>query len=408
MSYFEEDYVRKNMAAMQNKIVSRGTNALLKDFDAGSLSEADVQHMLEIVGGMCCGDKNSVASYMDKICSSMAAHNSDCLEELMEIRLGYAQAAQEENDQTVLVSGSFLSDFKKALTREGMRMMNIKPVLGGIDREDPVAAFRLYQLIFGEMETSPTLLLTKKHWISALKYIVTLYFLAEDIEDIEVPEDHDELKDIYIQTFVTAVILANTESSVKKQIKSDAKIEERQPSKTLQNENAALKKQNESLKNENKELQLRLRKDITNAVVPLEKQLSQKNAEIDRLQEELTAYKSIRQAEEEVDEVLECVDELMELPEDGVAFVGGHYNLQSKLKLRYPSWKFYTTDTPAANIGRPDIVFLYSDHINHILFNRVSTKYRDRMLYCHGTNIEKLSENMQRVYTAYQLKAEKI
>lgn len=88
----------------------------------------------------------------------------------------------------------------------------------------------------------------------------------------------------------------------------------------------------------------------------------------------------------------------MELPEDGILFIGGHPNMVKKVRELHPKWVFidareYNPTLPA----KVDVIFIWSAHLSHPLWYQINDAYQSResMLYVQATNIPRLEEEMK-------------
>lgn len=95
--------------------------------------------------------------------------------------------------------------------------------------------------------------------------------------------------------------------------------------------------------------------------------------------------------------------DLLDLPEDGILFIGGHPNMLSKLKPMHSGWTFVTTDVSVAALPRdmrPKCAFVYSTHLSHSLFARLRQHYAGiPTCYVGSTNMDMLHHEMQVLYT---------
>ena len=136
-------------------------------------------------------------------------------------------------------------------------------------------------------------------------------------------------------------------------------------------------------------------------VEALERELAEKNARIEVLIERLWDAKCQVQTEEKE-------AKLLDLPEKGVVFIGGHPNMVKHLKNRFPSWRFIDgDDRNFKDLGAPSIIFIWFEHISHPTYHRIMTFAPDAcpVRYCNTTNQNRLIEEMKRAWTDLTAKA---
>lgn len=147
---------------------------------------------------------------------------------------------------------------------------------------------------------------------------------------------------------------------------------------------------------------------------PLRKEIERLTAEADALREKLADAEERALEEREAaarygSMLEESGQALYELPEDGIAFVGGHVNLVNKLKLMHPGWRFVSGEYHStAAFSACDAMFVYSDHMCHVVFENIK-RLRDKgmpMLYVHGMNPDMLEQDMRRQWTAFKKRSE--
>lgn len=157
-----------------------------------------------------------------------------------------------------------------------------------------------------------------------------------------------------------------------------------------------LTKQLDALREENDRLLRKERKDLDSVIAPLEREIADRDAKIEILREE---NELIRHVHEELRVQEDLPDELLELPERGVMFIGGASPLRKKIQARFPEWKVVSTTDIMKVTGSPSVVFLYTDYISHTMTAIVKKNLNTTALYCHGTNIERLEQSMRAAYT---------
>ncbi len=151
----------------------------------------------------------------------------------------------------------------------------------------------------------------------------------------------------------------------------------------------------------------------------MQEQIYEKNREIQALKRILSATNEMMAADEEdldesgADVVLiddeRLIEELPELPDEGVIFVGGHTNLQKKLRQKHPYW-IYLDNVNFSGDGKFDnakVVFMFWKHLSHKLYYR-STLFASHakgdlpIVYVSSTNLDLLEDEMRRGYAASQ------
>ena len=134
--------------------------------------------------------------------------------------------------------------------------------------------------------------------------------------------------------------------------------------------------------------------------------INKKQKEIDRLKEELNQAKmykseldglrnlmfSMEQEEEIINE-----EKIESLSDKGI-FIGGHDNLQSKLKERLPNFTFISTDQmnfDAKILDNYDKIYIYTGYLSHALYYKVVENINDQeLIYIEHTNTDKILEKI--------------
>lgn len=97
------------------------------------------------------------------------------------------------------------------------------------------------------------------------------------------------------------------------------------------------------------------------------------------------------------------MDDLPELPEDGVIFAGGHPNMTKKLRQDHPGWTFIDGgDVNFPEFRGPAIIFFWDKHMCHPMWHRVR-KFAPPgapQAYLKSTNLDMLEAEMRRAWSA--------
>lgn len=141
------------------------------------------------------------------------------------------------------------------------------------------------------------------------------------------------------------------------------------------------------------------RSAVDNAILPLQRQLQDKDNTIEQLNAELIFLREKARQEEEEEAI--SSDELLALPESGVTFVGGHCSVQQKISAQFPKWRVIPAGSERAASDNSNIVFLYSDSVSHKLYWSARKNCSGDILFCHGVNIDRLLLSMQQAYTMH-------
>lgn len=200
--------------------------------------------------------------------------------------------------------------------------------------------------------------------------------------------------------------------------------------RSLKKELAALRAENEELASKNKTLQARLDSSVeTNA--QLREELSQVNAaarkdvlavEAEHRQEIKDLTKRLEEAEAETKALLEDLvaveDEVegtsdddiegalsgVDLPKEGILFLGGHPNMVKKLRQIYPDWTYLDLkDRAQMRVDRiVDLCFIWSKHLSHTAMNMVARNIKGDfpMVYLEATNLSRLEAEMREGYAS--------
>lgn len=120
-----------------------------------------------------------------------------------------------------------------------------------------------------------------------------------------------------------------------------------------------------------------------------DKVIKAQSAEIEALTRRLNAALSELATSGNSDEI---EDELPEVPERGVIFVGGHQNMTYKLKALYPDWSF----NPTSAVPSAKFVVIFYDYCGHTLSTFVDSNNRElKKIYVRGTNIQSILTQIQ-------------
>ncbi len=98
--------------------------------------------------------------------------------------------------------------------------------------------------------------------------------------------------------------------------------------------------------------------------------------------------------------------QIIELPEKGVLFLGGHQNMLNKLQNLYSKWDFRNEKSGALRFNKNtsiEYVFIWSNHLSHALYYQALNTLPGNppVFYVKSTNIEKLVEEMTDKYNEY-------
>lgn len=101
--------------------------------------------------------------------------------------------------------------------------------------------------------------------------------------------------------------------------------------------------------------------------------------------------------------VLDEVEEVTALPEQGVLFIGGHINMVKKIRQLHPEWDYFSDDTRLVLPSTPpEIIFYWNHHASHLVQEYMFSAFGRKipLLYVNGTNINRLEEEMIHLYSA--------
>ena len=93
--------------------------------------------------------------------------------------------------------------------------------------------------------------------------------------------------------------------------------------------------------------------------------------------------------------------EEISLPEDGVLFLGGHWNMVKKIRQLHPEWLFITDDGfKPYSVINTKYVFYWTAHSSHTLMENIFKKLAPdaEIMYVTATNLELLEKQMQERY----------
>lgn len=104
-----------------------------------------------------------------------------------------------------------------------------------------------------------------------------------------------------------------------------------------------------------------------------------------------------------IDNVIDDQD-LLDLPETGVWFVGGGPALHKMLSEMYPDWKYIEVDNDAFSIPTKTckVAFCWYKYVSHKIYNRVKANIDKSTPLCYvsSLNKDKLLREMKELYTA--------
>ena len=111
----------------------------------------------------------------------------------------------------------------------------------------------------------------------------------------------------------------------------------------------------------------------------------------------------------EITSMQETVDTeaITALPENGVLFLGGHWNMVKKIQQRHPDWLYITDDQrTSAAIINVDCVFYWTAHSSHKMMENIFAKLAPDadVLYVTATNMERLENEMLSKFRENQLR----
>ena len=140
-------------------------------------------------------------------------------------------------------------------------------------------------------------------------------------------------------------------------------------------------------------------------------QIKAQSREIENLKQILAATSLMLEDENQVQEsaVTEETSEtemLVEMPEDGVVFMGGHPNLVKKIRQRHPRWSFVGREAFADTgvFACAKVVVIYWKSICHPAYYKAleRTERGDSVpiVYVNSTNLDLLEEEMRRGYNS--------
>ena len=283
--------------------------------------------------------------------------------------------------------------------------------------------------------------ISKDTWLQAIELTLCMFGYHDcDIIDMPDPKEDEETSDSLLEGFPFILcigLLIHNLHLFSPQKYSEMLYQQRKHDEYPQKEksqyeqiqeltqkNNAANKELDSLKKDNRALREQLKSkgnntDVNRLVHDYNKQLKEKDLEIERLQE------LMQQLDEEVSTLAErshialhLTEQLhsrtlwadLKLPKDKVLFVGGNPNMTKKLRQSYPGWQYINSTNPNAPLPEDvDVIFVMTNHtLSHGLWERVNKFYscRDQMRYVQATNLEKLVEEMKFEFWAMQKASE--
>lgn len=111
-------------------------------------------------------------------------------------------------------------------------------------------------------------------------------------------------------------------------------------------------------------------------------------------------------AEQEQEDDLFLEEELPELPDTGIMFVGGHPNFLKKLRELYPNWIYLTHKNAPERMsqyGKLFACFICDEHMCHPLFYNVMGSVKSARIpysYVKATNLDRAITEMRQDYAA--------
>ena len=97
-------------------------------------------------------------------------------------------------------------------------------------------------------------------------------------------------------------------------------------------------------------------------------------------------------------------EELPELPDTGIMFVGGHPNFLKKLREVYPDWSYITKENVPERLrqyNKQKMCFIYTAHTSHPIYWGVINALRNcdtPYSYIKGTNLDRVITEMRQDY----------
>lgn len=264
---------------------------------------------------------------------------------------------------------------------------------------------RLFQYLGYPTVTSPSTPIKRVYWDDCI--LSSLMINGIFTKDAVYKWFEDEDKRINLFSVISMLVLRRV--ILDKKIAQEKKISGQQPllkkieslQQRLDSMTGKYKEEAEKRKTAEREL----RKQNSELLVPLEQEIASLKADKELLSEEVKQYKEVINAiSEDSDSELLSSDELLELlelPEDNVIFIGGHPRLQSKLSLDHPNWKFVQPSMLQEARGTFDIIFVYTDQLSHKMMQRTKAYITGPILYCYGTNLDRLNLSMREAYTRF-------
>lgn len=249
-------------------------------------------------------------------------------------------------------------------------------------------------------------IVTKSMWVTAMRYTAAIIQADTDDEDYVYPEVNvDNLPFVYClclsslmqQCFYDVAIkkLEGLQVEHSKLVKSIQTSEQKLDAQVKQAKDSAKLSVQADLNEKDKvidSLHLTLR-DKDDAI-------RKREEEISSLQEELRLLRLADEMEEQAEQLLSSDEDLLDLPEEGVLFVGGRPALVNRLKQEHPSWKFAAKVSELPDTIN-DIVFFYYRHSGHKVRYKLDSACTNGVIYCQGTNLGLLHENMRMMYTSF-------
>lgn len=98
-------------------------------------------------------------------------------------------------------------------------------------------------------------------------------------------------------------------------------------------------------------------------------------------------------------------DAIIDLPQKGVLFLGGHQNMTKKLRRHFPRWTFIGDEQlKRYSVTNQRIVFYWTGHSSHKLMQYVYSKLSPNasIIYVTATNLPLLIAEMKRQYVQFK------
>lgn len=195
-----------------------------------------------------------------------------------------------------------------------------------------------------------------------------LRFLHNTMPNPVVADIYAEPKRIWEWAVVAYILKAQVQGTTIRKLRAQLNKKERAPRAPTKKQSDVIAELKAELKSERekcKATQERLRSDMRAMAHEHSAQVAQLEQERDALKERLDYYTKVPE-EVGLDELLvECEQELPQLPESGVVVVGGMGPLHARLLEKYPGWTCIPLNIDSFNVTPGKIVFQLIDSTTH-------------------------------------------